>query len=95
MKTLAFSPAALADLDSIWDFSADRWSIDQADRYIDEMVNACHDLAANRKAGRAVEIRQGYKRYGVGSHVIYYRETKVRLDVIRILHGRMDADRHI
>nr|WP_244101537.1 hypothetical protein [Burkholderia ambifaria] len=29
----------------------------------------------------------------VGSHVVFYRETAESLDVIRVLHQRMDVDR--
>ena len=32
MKTLTFSPAAAADIENIWDYSAEHWGPDQADR---------------------------------------------------------------
>jgi toxin ParE1/3/4 len=31
-------PAAESDLDDIWRYSAETWSVDQADRYIDGLV---------------------------------------------------------
>nr|WP_323123832.1 hypothetical protein [Burkholderia alba] len=31
----------------------------------------------------------------VGSHVVFYRATTATLDVIRVLHQRMDVDRHL
>ncbi len=37
MKAIAFSPAAETDIDDIWDYSADNWGPDQADRYTDEI----------------------------------------------------------
>ena len=37
MKAIAFSPAAETDIDDIWDYSADNWGPDQADRYIDNI----------------------------------------------------------
>ncbi|MGZ7177587.1 type II toxin-antitoxin system RelE/ParE family toxin, partial [Burkholderia gladioli] len=33
--------------------------------------------------------------YLVGFHVVFYRETTTTLDVIRVLHQRMDVDRHL
>jgi toxin ParE1/3/4 len=45
MKTLAFSPAAKADTEEIWDYSADRWGPDQADGYTDAIRDACQALA--------------------------------------------------
>ncbi|MBU1575072.1 MAG: type II toxin-antitoxin system RelE/ParE family toxin [Alphaproteobacteria bacterium] len=87
MKPLAFSPAA--DIDGIWDYSTATWRPDQADRYTDEVRDACLALAQDRKQGRP-----GYLRLSTGSHVIYYRDRGDRLDVIRVLHNRMDANRH-
>ena len=92
---LVFSPAALADLDEIWDYTADNWSIQQADAYVDGVVAACRDLAERRVVGRSVAIRQGYLKYVVGSHVIFYRESEGRLDIMRLLHRMMDFDRHL
>lgn len=95
MKHFAFSPAALDDLDSIWDFTADKWSIEQADNYIEGIVDVCRDLAAGSKTGRPVEIRSGYFKCRIESHVIFYRHNEARIEIIRILHGRMDSDRHL
>ena len=33
-------------------------------------------------------------RYPAGSHVVFYRETDDTIDVIRVLHQRMDIERH-
>lgn len=51
MKHLAFSPAAEADIDGIWDYSAQTWGPDQADRYTDEIRDACLALAHDHKTG--------------------------------------------
>lgn len=95
MKPLAFSPAAEADIDGIWDYSAETWGPDQADRYTDEIHSACLALANDRRQGRPVDVHPGYLRLPTGSHVIYYRDRGDRLDIIRVLHNRMDANRHL
>lgn len=41
------------------------------------------------------DLRAGYRRYGVGSHAIFYRLAPDRIEVVRILHQRMDAGRHL
>lgn len=74
MKPLAFSPAAEADIEGIWDYSAATWGRDQADRYTDEIRDACLALAPDRKQGRTVDVRPGYLRLSTGSHVIYYQD---------------------
>ena len=94
MKLLAFSPAALADMDAIWDYSALHWGMDQADAYVDDIVQACHAVAGGRKIGKAA-VRRGYLKLSVGAHMVYFQDRGDRLDVIRILHGRQDVDRHL
>ena len=95
MKVLAFSPAAEADIDGIWDCSADNWGPEQADRYTDEIRDACHALASGRKQGRVVDVRPRYLKISTGSHVIYYRDQGDRLEIVRVLHSRMDSNRHL
>ena len=56
MKAIAFSPAAEADIDGIWDYSADRWGLDQADSYVDAIRDACYALAKGTKHGRPAEV---------------------------------------
>jgi toxin ParE1/3/4 len=92
MKGFVLSPAAKADLDGIWHYTFERWNIEQAERYVRDIVNACQALADERKAGRAVpEIRKGYYKLAVRSHFVFYRLTATGfVDVVRILHQRMD-----
>jgi toxin ParE1/3/4 len=95
MKALAFSPAAESDIDSIWDYSADNWGPDQADRYTDEIRDACHALASGSKQGRVVNVRPGYLKALTGSHVVYFRDQGDRLEIVRVLHSKQDAQRHL
>jgi len=95
VKALAFTPAAEADLDGIWDYSADNWGPDQADQYTDEIRDACLALAAGIRRGRAVDVRPGYLKLSTGSHMIYFRDHGDRLEIIRVLHGRRDVARHL
>jgi toxin ParE1/3/4 len=40
-------------------------------------------------------VRPDYRKYPSGSHVLFYRLTDDGIDVVRILHERMDYERHI
>lgn len=95
MKALALSPAAEADLDHIWEHSAENWGLDQADRYTDEIRDACRDLAAGVKRGRPVDVRVGYLKYATGAHMVYFRDRGDRLDIIRILNQKQDIARNL
>lgn len=90
-----FTPLARSDLEEIWRYTVGQWSADQADRYHKAIVSAATELASGTKVGRPVEVRAGYLKYRVGSHFIFYRRTDAGIDVIRILHQRMDTDQHI
>jgi toxin ParE1/3/4 len=95
MKRIAFSPASIADLNGIWDYSANHWGPDRADLYINEIRDACNGIASGQRYGRHVDARSGYLRISAGSHVVYYQARGDVMNVIRVLHSRMDVDRHL
>ena len=96
MSGIDFSPAAEADLDGIWEYSAKKWGSDQADSYVDDIRDACLDLASGRKPGKKIDdIRKGYQKYPVGQHFVFFRDSGRGIEVIRILHKAMDAERHL
>ena len=97
MTTYVLAPRARDDLGEIWDHTADHWGVDQADRYVRLLSAACSDLASGRRHGRsAAAIRANYLRHAVASHVIFYRpHGDGPIEVVRILHQRMDPDRHL
>lgn len=96
MTSYRLTPAAQRDLSSIWDFTQERWDDDQAEIYISEIRAAIERIAAAPDRGRACdEIREGYRRYSIGSHLILYVQRTDGVDVIRVLHQRMDPSRHL
>lgn len=96
MKAYRLTPAAQRDLSEIWDFTEERWDMGQAEKYSGEIRAAIERVAADPGRGRACdELRKGYRRYSIGSHLVFYVETPDSVDVIRILHQRMDPTRHL
>jgi len=89
------SPLAVADLEDIWLYTFERWSLEQADRYHHDLIAAIEALASGIKVGRRADVRKGYFKYAVGQHFVFFRPSEAGLDVIRILHRRMDVDRHL
>lgn len=71
------------------------WSLKQAEHYVSELSAAFERLARREWVGGPSRAGEGHWRYLVGSHVVFYRETAETLDVIRVLHQRMDVDRHL
>lgn len=96
MTGYRLTPAAQRDLSSIWDFTVAHWDEDQAVTYFSEIRAAIERIAEDPRRGRACdEIRKGYRQYSIGSHLLFYIERTQCVDVIRILHQRMDPTRHM
>lgn len=96
MTRYRLTPAAQRDLSAIWDFTAERWDADQAERYIGEIRSAIERVASDPRRGRSRdEVRRGYRSYAVVSHVAFFRIGAEAIDVVRILHQRMDPARHV
>ena len=96
MTGYVLSPRAQADLEDIWDYSAEIWGHDRAERYIRDLWGAIKSVAANPQRGRSCEeVRAGYFKYAIGSHFLFYRRTANGIDVVRILHQRMDFEQHL
>lgn len=96
MSRYVLSPRAQQDLDEIWDYTAQRWGLDQAEDYVRLLRSAIETVASDPRKGRPIdEVRAGYRKYLAGSHMLMYREIEVGIDVARILHSRMDFEQHL
>lgn len=96
MSRYLLNPVARADLEQIYDYTLDRWDIDQAEHYVRELLRAFDRAADNPGRGRPCDdIRPGYYRLPTGSHTLYYRITGGTVEIMRILHQRMDPERHL
>ncbi|MGV9668952.1 type II toxin-antitoxin system RelE/ParE family toxin [Nocardia niigatensis] len=97
MNRYLLSPAAQADLEQIFDYTRELWDAGQAEAYLRELQRAIERVAANPRIGRACdEIRPGCFKLTTGSHTLFLRLAAGDIvDVVRILHQRMDIDRHL
>jgi toxin ParE1/3/4 len=96
MAEFRLSRTAQRDLDEIFDYTVAQWNLSQALRYTDMLQAACAALAeAPHKGQDCTYIRAGYRRLRVEQHIIYFRTAAYGIAVIRILHQRMDAPRHL
>ncbi len=83
---------AVKDLSGIWNYTAETWSENQADKYYTMLIGFCKELSVHPEKGKKYEevanMLLGYK---AGKHIIFYRVLKPNaIEVIRILHERMD-----
>jgi toxin ParE1/3/4 len=94
-QSYRLSPRAEIDLEDIWLYTVRNWSAAQAEHYHSRLMAAIEDLASGVRTGRNLEVRAGYLKCPVGLHFICYRLSESHLDVIRILHQRMDVAAHL
>ena len=98
MKALPFviSKKAVADLEEIWLYTFEKWSVEQADRYHNLIFDEINYICKNINAGKSMEhVRKGYRASKVKSHLIFYRVLNDMIEVIRILHERMDIENRL
>ena len=96
MSGYTLRPRAERDLSDIWDYTASTWSVEQAEAYVGILKAAIEHLAADPTLGRdASSLRPGYFRLSVGSHVVFFTKRRHGIEVVRVLHARMDLGRHL
>lgn len=84
-------PRARSDLADIWTFTADRWSVDQADNYIAHLAKAIEALIETPTQGRErTEFTPPVRIRHHEAHLIVYRIEADHILVIRVLHGHRD-----
>jgi len=99
MKTHSYriSEKAVEDLENIWTYTLHKWSIEQADRYYNLIIDEIEFITKNFMAGKSMDhIKNGYRASIVKSHLIFYKKSQDnKVEVIRILHQRMDIETRI
>ena len=98
MKPLPYviSKKAVSDLEEIWLYNVQKWSVDQADRYYKLIFDEINFICKNKNTGKSMEHgRKGYRASKVKSHLIFYRIQNNTVEVIRILHERMDIENRL
>jgi toxin ParE1/3/4 len=96
MRKIHVSVLAESDLIGVWQYSFEEWGADQADRYLDELDSNIKLLADNLDLGIKRDfVSDGYRVLFVASHAVYYTVTPSTIHIVRVLHGRMDPERHL
>lgn len=83
--------AAISDIEDIWLYTLNTWSVEQADRYYNLLLNEIEFLSRKPNSGRdSGHLRPGYCSSKVKSHIIFYKFSSTDLEIIRILQESMD-----
>ena len=82
-------PLAEQDITDIWSDGADRWGIDQADRYFDGMADLFDLLSEQPQIARLRdEFDQPVRIHIYGSHLVVFVVIEAGIEIIRVLHQR-------
>lgn len=92
MAKVVLRQEAINDLTDIWNYTVQEWSESQADKYYEAIKYACKEIGENPSIGRNyTEISRHLLGLNSGKHIIFYHQiSEDEIEVIRILHERMD-----
>ena len=88
---------AVEDLSKIWDYTYEVWSENQADKYYELLIDSFKNISENPEIGKNYdEIDSKIFGLPVGKHIVFYQVTKpTEIEILRILHERMDLKNKI
>jgi len=91
------SEKANEDIEKIWLYTYENWSLEQADRYYNLILDEIEFIAENFESGKLVDyIKKGYRATLVKSHIIFYKKSRRNIvEIIRVLHQKMDIENRI
>ena len=92
------SVKASEDIENIWLYTFENWSLQQADRYVNLILDEIEYLANNPDSGKDFNhVRKNYRSSKVKSHLIFYRliENQIDIEIIRVLHQSMDIENRL
>ena len=97
MKSLPFviSRKAVSHIQEIWLYTVEKWSVEQADRcynlIFDEISYICKHINSGNQRGL---FEKGI-RHRKSNLIFFYKKRNDIVEVIRILHERMDIDNRL
>ena len=97
MVEVVLRQEAIDDLNDIWDYTFEKWSETQADKYYAAIKLTCNGIAEDPSIGREYDgISRNLLGIKSGKHIIFYQIVYIdEIEVIRILHEQMDLKNQI
>ncbi len=93
MDNFRLPPEAENDLESIWQYPAENWGIDQAHAYLDGLVDIFQLLSENPLMCRErIEFTPPVYIHHHAHHLVVFILSETGIDIVRVLHESMDID---
>ena len=94
MAKYILTKKAVDDLSGIWEYTSNKWSEYQADKYYEMLIDSFLKIADYPETGKSYKsLITGIYGFKTGKHIIFYRKSElenVQIEIIRILHEAMD-----
>lgn len=95
MLKLHIQAKAKNDLKEIWHYSYASFGERKADEYFNVMETRLKALKENPELGsRCDYIRAGYRKFHIQKHIVFYKIMPSKIQIIRILHQKVDFKQH-
>jgi toxin ParE1/3/4 len=96
VKSYQLTNKAVEDLRRIGRYTQEKWGRNQRNIYLEKLDEGFKTIALEPLIGIACDdIRKGYRKFHVGRHLIFYFQKETHIEIIRILHERMDVIYHL
>ncbi len=96
VKKYRTSGKADKDIKEIYKYTVREFGFLQGDKYLAGLYACFAMLDIQPDAGHiAAAISRDYRRFEYESHVVFYKKRKSDIWIIRVLHEKMDATRHL
>lgn len=88
---------AVDDLTRIWNYTFDKWSENQADKYYAMLIDSFEQVANNPESGKNYSgVTENLFGFNAGKHIVFYRRIEdAEIEITRILHEQMDLKNRI
>lgn len=97
MAKVIFRQEAINDLNNIWNYTYEKWSENQADKYYTMLKIACEAIGKNPAIGKKyTQISPNLLGLHSGRHIVFYQVVQENeVEIVRILHEQMDLKRRL
>ena len=91
--TYEISNLAQRDLEDIWLYTFEHWSLSQADKYYKLIIKEIDKICRDPEIGFLIDyVKLGHRTIPIKSHIIVYKIQGNKIWIDRILHKNMDLE---
>lgn len=91
--TYEISNLAQRDLEDIWLYTFENWSLSQADKYYKSIIKEIDKICRDPEIGFPIDyVKLGHRTIPIKSHIIVYKIQSNKIWIDRIFYKNMDLE---